>query len=146
MKFQDISRRYRTYSATNPPLLELCILRTDSPLFDERRTSGKTLKAQFDCCEQFPCCKTPIRMAYMNEEGLLLDNLMHVSKPIKNAVVLNKVLVKQRDKVVKSLEKERALKMRQFTQHQHQLSLNMKEKQFLYAQCGRPESSTTTDT
>ena len=67
-------------------------------------------------------------MAYMNEDGLLVDNLMHVSKPIKDAVVLNKVLVKQKDKVVRSLERERILTLRQISHHQDELNQRLREK------------------
>lgn len=52
-------------------------------------------------------------MAQITRNGLLLDPLMHVSARIRNAVKSNRVLVKERDKLLRSLERENYLILKQ---------------------------------
>ena len=60
-------------------------------------------------------------MHQTNDIGLLLDPLMHVSEKVKTAVTLNRILVKQRDKIILCLEKERRRKLIEINHMQNQL-------------------------
>lgn len=65
-------------------------------------------------------------MEQMNSTGLVVDPLMRVSDKIKTAVSMNRILVKEQDKTIRSLEHERRLRLNEIKHMQNHLRCKVK--------------------